>query len=196
MFLENENVETSNEWKEYCANIERLAFRLQHEDERNTLLQFSRKLSLGQALTEKQKKYFEILLARAQRGYAFLKVDDDIKNFIFSLEKKIKHGISSYYWNARPGTYSRSCKIIERFRSHKEISGDDFEFLRSVFKSWTLAWDSSKELDGCLFYIQNEPALVLGNRSSNQLGTIVVDVLCGGAKKTVNISSLKKRFKK
>lgn len=181
---------------EFSEHLLEIAKKLQYEEERNTLQEFSKKISIGQQLTEKQRKYMDVLIERANSGFTLVKIDDSIENFIRAIEGKIKFGVSGYYWNSRPGTYRKLCMIFEQFDKKNEISNNDIKFLREIFSSWTTSWDTVESLAGRLMYYKNEPVLVVGNKRHNGSGIILVDVIYCGITTSVNVSSLQKRMKK
>lgn len=186
----------TEEQLEFSNYLIELSNRLQHEEEKNTLKEFSKKISSSQQLTENQRNYMNVLIDRANAGYTLVKIDEEILGFIRALEGKIKFGVSGYYWNSRPGTYRRASAIFELFSSKNEISNNDLAFLKEIFRSWTSLWESADSLKGRLMYYKNKPVLVLGNKRSMGDGVILIDVICDGSTSSVNVSLLQKRMKK
>lgn len=186
----------TNEDLEFSKYLLDIAKKLQHEEEQNILREFSKKISSSQQLTENQRKYMGVLIEKAEAGFRLVEINDNIKNFVRAIEGKIKYGVSGYYWNSRPGTYRKACVIFESFDRKNEISDNDIKFLREIFSSWTVSWDSVESLVGRLMYYKNKPVLVTGNKSHDGSGVILVDVMCEGSTVRINVSSLQKRMKK
>jgi hypothetical protein len=187
--------EPSEEDREFSNHLLDISKKLQHEEEQNTLREFSKKILTRQQLTENQRKYMGILIEKANSGFRLVEVDKSVRDFIKALEGKIKHGVSGYYWNSRPGTYRRALAIFDRFSARNEMSDNDIKFLREIFSSWTTVWDTAESLIGRLLYYKDEPVLVIGNKCSTSDGTILIDVIYEGSTSSVNVSSLRKRTK-
>jgi hypothetical protein len=182
--------------REFSNHLLDISKKLQYEEEQNTLREFSKKILTCQQLTESQRKYMGILIEKANSGFCLVEVDESVRNFIKAIEGKIKYGVSGYYWNSRPGTYRRAMATFDRFSERNEISDNDIKFLREIFSSWTITWDTAESLIGRLLYYKDEPVLVVGNRRSAGDGTILIDVIYKGSTSGVNVSSLRKRTKR
>jgi hypothetical protein len=175
--------------------IEKCAAQTQKPDDAETLRDFSRKISQGRTLTERQVSFLESLMERSKIEIVYIDITPDINGFICLLRNKILHGTTSYYWNERPGTYNRATKIMNFFEKTGKIDTDDFNFLRSIFKGFTEEWENADSFAGKIMYSRaGEPVLVLNKRlDSVGIYQVSVDVLIDGKSKVFPLSSLLKR---
>ena len=79
--------------------IEKAAAMTQKPEDAEILRDFSRRISLGRQLSEKQESFLSKLMERAEREVEWVEVNDDINAFIETLKCKVFYGTSSYYWH-------------------------------------------------------------------------------------------------
>lgn len=175
--------------------IEKCAAQTQKPDDAETLRDFSRKISQGRTLTERQVSFLEKLMERARTEVVYVELTPDIEGFISLLKNKVRFGTTSYYWSERPGTYNRAIQVMNFFEKTGKIDEDDYNFLRSIFKGFTEEWENADSFAGKIMYSRaGEPALVLNKRlDSTGIYQVSVDVLIDGKSKIFPLSSLLKR---
>ena len=180
--------------------IEKAAAMTQKPEDAEILRDFSRKISLGRQLSEKQESFLSKLMERAEREVKYVEINDDINAFIETLKCKVLYGTSSYYWQARESTYRRASQIFNYCEKTGKIDTDDYKYLRSIFKGFTEQWEEVDSWRGNIFYLKGtgEPVLVLekyvvtrGMRPVEP--QILVNVLVNGVSKSVSIDRLLKR---
>jgi len=180
--------------------IEKAAAMTQKSEDAEILRDFSRKISLGRQLSEKQESFLTKLMERAEREVEWVEVNDDINAFIETLKCKVFYGTSGYYWQARESTYRRASGIFNYFEKTGKIDTEDYKYLRSIFKGFTEQWEEVDTWKGNIFYLRGlgEPVLVLEKyivtRGMKPVEPqILVNVLVNGVSKSVPIDRLMKR---
>lgn len=180
--------------------IEKAAAMTQKPEDAEILRDFSRKISLGRQLSEKQESFLTKLMERAEREVEWVEVNDDINAFIETLKCKVLYGTSTYYWQARESTYRRASQIFNFFEKTGKIDTKDYEYIRSIFKGFTQQWEEVDSWKGNIFYLRGlgEPVLVLEKYVVTQgmkpvEPQILVNVLVNGVSKSVPIDRLMKR---
>ncbi len=180
--------------------IEKAAAMTQKPEDAEILRDFSRKISLGRQLSEKQESFLTKLMERAEREVEWVEVNDDINAFIETLKCKVLYGTSTYYWQARESTYRRASQIFNYFEKTGKIDTEDYKYLRSIFKGFTEQWEEVDAWKGNIFYMKGigTPVLVLEKyvvtRGMKPVEPqILVNVLVNGVSKSVPVDRLLKR---
>ena len=180
--------------------IEKAAAVAQKPEDAEVLRDFSRKISLGRQLSEKQESFLSKLIERAEREVKYVEINDDTNAFIETLRYKVFYGTTAYYWQARESTYRRAMQIFSYYEKTRKIDTEDYEYIRSIFKGFTEQWKEVDSWRGSIFYLKGtgEPVLVLekyvltrGMRPVEP--QILVTVLVNGMSKSVPVDRLLKR---
>lgn len=180
--------------------IEKAAAMTQKPEDEEILRDFSRRISLGRQLSEKQESFLSKLMERAEQEVEWVEVNDDVNAFIETLKCKVFHGTSAYYWQARESTYRRAARIFSYYDKTGKIDTEDYKYLRSIFKGFTRQWEEVDSWKGNIFYLRGlgEPVLVLEKyvvtRGMKLVEPqILVNVLVNGVSKSVPVDRLLKR---
>lgn len=173
--------------------------------EAQTLRDFAARVFSGNELTERQKAYAEKLMAGAERVVEMVEITTELRAFLWALEMKMNN-TSSWYWGQKAATYNRLRGIFWEIGSNTTktiISKEDLEYVRGNFKGFVALWEKAPEHYGALCQVHSSyadgaygaagrmlDALVVGNRTGDGLGRIMVDCLVEGVVKQVNVEKL------
>jgi len=176
--------------------------------EAQTLRDFAGRILSGNELTDRQKAYAEKLIAGAGRVIEMLQIDEETQKLLWMLQSKL-NSTSQWYWGQRPATYNRLRNIfakagVDRERSASStISKEDLEYVRGSFKGHVSLWDKTPEYFGTLCQVHTAhaggaygtdgryvDALVIGNRTGDGYGRIMVDCLVEGDVKSIDVTKL------
>ena len=173
--------------------------------EAQTLRDFANQVFTGRDLTDRQKAYAEKLMAGAERVVETVEITEDLRAFLWALEMKMNN-TSSWYWGQKPATYNRLRGILAGIghdTSKTTISKEDLEYVRGNFKGFVTLWEKAPEYYGTLCKVHTSHAggklgtdghmvdiLVIGNRTGDGYGRIVVDCLVEGAVKKVDMEKI------
>ena len=173
--------------------------------EAQTLKDFAGRILSGNDLTERQKAYAEKLMAGAERVVESVEITEELRAFLWALEMKMNN-TSSWYWGQKPATYNRLRSILSGIGSNVSkttISKEDLEYARGNFKGFVALWEKTPEYYGTLCKVHTSHAggkqgpdghmvdiLVIGNRTGDGYGRIMVDCLVEGAVKKVDMEKI------
>lgn len=173
--------------------------------EAQTLRDFAGQVFSGRELSERQKAYAEKLMAGADRVVETVEITEELRAFLWALEMKMNN-TSSWYWGQKPATYNRLRSILSGIGSNVSkttISKEDLEYARGNFKGFVALWEKTPEYYGTLCKVHTSHAggklgtdgqmvdiLVIGNRTGDGYGRIIVDCLVEGAVKKVDMEKI------
>jgi hypothetical protein len=176
--------------------------------EAQTLRDFAGRVLSGNELTDRQKAYAEKLMAGAGRVIEMVEIDEETQKLLWMLQSKM-NSTSQWYWGQRTATYNRLRNIfakagVERGCSiSATIPKEDLEYVRGSFKGHVSIWDKTPEHFGTLCQVHTAhaggaygtdgryvDALVIGNRTGDGYGRIMVDCLVEGDVKSIDVTKL------
>ena len=173
--------------------------------EAQTLRDFANQVFTGRELTERQKAYAEKLMHGATRTVENMVLTEELRTFLWALDMKM-NAMSTWYWAQRPATASRLRTILAGIGANiarTSISKEDLDYVRGNFKGHVALWEKTPDYYGTLCQVHtshvggaNHPdgklvdVLVVGNRTGDTWGRIMVDCLVEGVMKQVNVERL------
>jgi len=176
--------------------------------EAQTLRDFAGRVFSGNELTDRQKAYAEKLMSGATRNVEMVELTEEIRTLLWALDMKM-NSMSTWYWGQRPATANRLRTILSETRdvvgrqAKTSISKEDLDYVRGNFKGHVALWEKTPEYYGTLCQVHtshvgggNHPdgklvdVLVVGNRTGDAWGQIMVDCLVEGEMKQVDVERL------
>lgn len=180
--------------------------------EAKTLKDFAARVLSGKDLTERQRAYAEKLMAGAVRVVEMVEITDETRILLWSIDMKMQ-SMSRWYWGQKTATYNRLRNIFDKSstatsqNASSVISKEDLDYVLGNFKGYVALWERTAEYYGSLCQVTREvrgrptgaalatggrmiDVLVVGNRTGDAHGQIVVDCLVEGAYEQVNVESL------
>jgi hypothetical protein len=180
--------------EEMLLLAEQLESASQHAGARQAFMQdMASRLRSGTALTEKQDKLAQSVLARVNRAPADAPLTEREMRAL-SMAQKVLHGYSIAYRMERPGSFGRAQSIIDAYIAQGTISRVDWDDLTSIIaRLRELAYPRYES--GKLVHLRNKAqvGIVYGLPEVDHAGLVKYNVLIDGVVSSVEMTILRSR---